>query len=254
MVMAVLRDSPAARAGLKPDDLLVEIDGKALASQEELARAANTLDEGDDGVVHPHTSHITLLREGDRRTVEITPSPRPTGMTVSGAALSSFYIDKRSESDGNRVVAVRNYVLGNGSAAQVGPGYRIDLSGKNASALSDVSIKQIVSKGQTLILTQEQDANGAVKMSITVGGQRYAVEAGKLDALPAELRPIGEQLLAEAPAAATHPAPVAAGGAVASGGASLDQRVKELEKKNQELQEQLADLLRMLPAKKSDSK
>lgn len=235
IVMAVLRDSPAAMAGLKAEDLLIEIDGHPLASQEELASAANMLEdvEGKEGQLRPHTSRVTLLRDGDRRTVEITPAQRPAALTVGGHGLDSFVARGRAgESADNKGVAVRNYVLPNGSRAEVGPGYRIDLSSSNGSALTDVSIKQIVAKGQTLILTQEQDLAGATHMSITVGGVKYPVEAGKIASLPAELRPIGEQLLAELPA--TRPA--------VANNEVLDQRVKELEAKNQQLLQRMSDL------------
>jgi membrane-associated protease RseP (regulator of RpoE activity) len=235
MVMAVLRDSPAASAGLKAEDLLIEIDGRPLASQEDLAGAANLMDdvEGKEGKLRAHTSRLTLLRDGDRLTVDLTPSLRPAALTVSGHGLESFVARGRAgESGDNKGVAVRNYVLPNGSRAEVGPGYRIDLNSNKGLALTDVSIKQIVSKGQTLILTQEQDLAGATHLSITVGGVKYPVEPGKIGSLPAELRPIGEQLLAEMPA--TRPA--------GTSNEVLDQRVKELEAKNQQLLQRMSDL------------
>jgi uncharacterized protein involved in exopolysaccharide biosynthesis len=58
------------------------------------------------------------------------------------------------------------------------------------------------------------------------------VEPGKIGSLPAELRPIGEQLLAEMPA--TRPA--------GTSNEVLDQRVKELEAKNQQLLQRMSDL------------
>ncbi len=110
--------------------------------------------------------------------------------------------------------------------------------GAGGAALTEVSIRQLVASGETIILTQEQDEKGAVKNSITVGGQKYMVEPGKVASLPEKIRPIAEQLLAEAPAAggaATKPAADAET-------AKLDQRVKDLEKRNAELQDQLTGL------------
>ncbi len=241
MVMAVLRDSPAQRAELKPDDLLIEVDGEPLTSQEQLARIANAT-EGRGDKEKPRLAHLTLLRAGDRITLEITAAPRPTSMMAVGGSIGSFLSHGR-EGNSTAMVAVKNYVLPNGTAAQVGPGYRIDLNGPRATALSDVSIRQIVSKGQTLILSQEQDGTGAVKMSITVGGKTYPVDAGKLDALPAELRPIADRLLAVGSAAhvATNPAPVATVG--------CGQLLKVLENKNEQLQQEVSELLRLMREK-----
>jgi hypothetical protein len=240
MVMAVLRDSPAERAGIKADDLLIEIEGHPLTSQEELAQAANTVDEAAEGAApRPKTSRLTLLREGDRVTVEVTPSPRPAWMTAAGGKLENFWLQKRpAGATDEHVAGVRNYVLPNGGAAQVGPGYRIDLHGRGGGgAVSDISIRQLVEKGQTIILTQEQDGAGGIRNSITVGGQRYVVEPGKIATLPAEIQPIAAQLLAET------------GGGAGGGEATLDQRVKDLEKQNQQLQNELADLIKLLKEK-----
>src|SRR3954447_11264833 len=44
MVVAVLPQSPAERAGLRPNDILTEIDARPLMSQTELAQAANALE------------------------------------------------------------------------------------------------------------------------------------------------------------------------------------------------------------------
>ncbi|HVS73371.1 MAG TPA: PDZ domain-containing protein [Phycisphaerae bacterium] len=261
MVLAVLRDSPAERAGVRADDLLIEIEGEPLTTQEQLARAANREEEGSDTVgptkggapagPRPKKCHLTLLRDGDRVRVEITPAPRPASMMVAGGGMQSFTLHPR-EGHGAAPMDVRNIVLPNGSISQVGPGYRMDLSARGGSALTEVSIRQLVGDGETIILTQEQDEKGGVKNSITVGGQKYMVEPGKVASLPEKIRPIAEQLLAEGPAAgaaATRP------GADAET-AKLDQRVKDLEKRNAELQDkltglndQLSELIRLLKEK-----
>ena len=96
MVVAVLPNSPAERAGLKAEDLLIELDGVALTSQEDLARAANTNRtyrvNNDTRLSMPlmKNSRITFLREGDRKTVDVTPALRPENMLVLGNNRGNF--------------------------------------------------------------------------------------------------------------------------------------------------------------------
>jgi len=84
MVLEVLPDSPAQRAELRAEDVLVEVDGTPLTSYEELARAANRAGASrgvSDGTLTaaliPGSCRLTILREGDRKAVTIVPAPRP---------------------------------------------------------------------------------------------------------------------------------------------------------------------------------
>ena len=69
-----------------------------------------------------------------------------------------------------------------------------------ASTLVVQSIKQFMDRGETIVLTQQTDSGGNVKNTIAAGGKSYVVEAGKVETLPAELRPLALQLLAGSPA------------------------------------------------------
>lgn len=268
MVVSVLPNSPAEKAGLKADDLLVEINGRPLTSQEELAHAANILrapetpksveqgsskspTKGEEATPQiddkappepparallPVTSKITYLREGDRTTVNIVPEQRPTSMVAMGANLANFQPNAGGDPKGASQGRARNYVLPNGAQAQVGPGYRLDLNGPDAS-MTIQSIKSIVSGGQTVVLTRETDAHGQTRASITVGSVKHDVDPAHLDKLPQELRPLAEQLLKTPPTRSpsvpsTRPATPA-----------MEERVKELEKQNRLLQEQLKALM-----------
>jgi membrane-associated protease RseP (regulator of RpoE activity) len=228
LVMAVMQGSPAEAAGLRQYDLLESLDGAAVTSQEDLARAANAM-EMDNGVARPKTTVLGYRREGDLKTVHITATLRPPNMLVYGGDIANFSARAASATmpsggEGTGLTA-RNYVLPNGGAAQVGPGYQMNLNGSDGSTLSMKSIKEFVQGGQTIVLTQETDAAGEVRHTITVGEKTYKVEPGKLDALPVELQPLGEKLLNGETAV-----PV-----------SDEQKVQKLEAENAELRRKLKE-------------
>ena len=58
-------NSPAAKAGLKAGDIIVEADGKAVRSQFDLIKSIN---DKKDGSVQ-----ITVVRNGKRQTMSVTP-------------------------------------------------------------------------------------------------------------------------------------------------------------------------------------
>lgn len=65
MINNVRDDSPAAKAGLRAGDIIVEADGKAVKNNLDLIRAINGKKEGD--------IQVTYVRDRDRKTVSITP-------------------------------------------------------------------------------------------------------------------------------------------------------------------------------------
>lgn len=237
MVVSVLAGSPAEKAGLRAEDLLIEANGQPLTSQEELSHAANLVEVTGKGEVQARVSTLVYLRDGDRAEAVITPEPRPATMLVVGPNRGNFVASVKNEAGGTPQMRVRNYVLPNGGAAQVGPGYRVDPSSNDAAGLSMLSIRSLVLNGQTVVLTQETDAAGRARYTITVGTTTYEVDKGKVGSLPADLRPLAEQLL-------KAPVNGAAGGALGGaakervGGvlvvppatqASDEDRIKELE-------------------------
>lgn len=64
-VAAVLEDSPADDAGLRADDVIVEVDGEIVTTPRELVEAIQTQDPGDEVA-------ITYERDGDSDTVDVT--------------------------------------------------------------------------------------------------------------------------------------------------------------------------------------
>ena len=66
LVNEVRADSPAAKAGLKAGDVIVEIDGKKIEKNLDLIKAVNEKKEG--------SVSITVIRDKNRQTFSVEPN------------------------------------------------------------------------------------------------------------------------------------------------------------------------------------
>lgn len=73
MISEVRADSPAAKAGLKAGDIIVEADGKEVNSDGDLIRAISEKKEGDVS--------LTIVRDKNRQTIRVTPEETKDGFT-----------------------------------------------------------------------------------------------------------------------------------------------------------------------------
>ncbi len=81
MISEVRDSSPAAKAGLRAGDIIVEVGGKAIRNNFDLIKAINQAKEGD--------VQVTIVRDRSRQTLTVTPEP-------SKDAGFFFYFDKDS--------------------------------------------------------------------------------------------------------------------------------------------------------------
>ena len=65
-VVEVIPDGPAARAGIRAEDLLVELEGAPLTSVEDLQRLMD-----EDAIDRP--VRVTVVRDGELRGLTLTP-------------------------------------------------------------------------------------------------------------------------------------------------------------------------------------
>ncbi|MBS1793245.1 MAG: PDZ domain-containing protein [Acidobacteria bacterium] len=81
LINNVRENSPAAKAGLKAGDVIVEADGKAVKNNVDLIRAVNEKKDGD--------VTLTIVRDRNRQTVTVTPEKLKGGV-FNGAAPMNF--------------------------------------------------------------------------------------------------------------------------------------------------------------------
>lgn len=97
MIDEVRENSPAAKAGLKAGDIIVEADGAAVSGDHDLVKTINKQKQGD--------IQLTIVRDGKRQTVTVTPevskdggwiikndenskTPPPTNLFRTGPAMN----------------------------------------------------------------------------------------------------------------------------------------------------------------------
>jgi serine protease Do len=71
MIEEVRADSPAAKAGLKAGDIIVDIDGKEVKAEGDLIRAIQEKKDGD--------VTLTIVRDRNRQTIRVTPEEAKGG-------------------------------------------------------------------------------------------------------------------------------------------------------------------------------
>jgi len=87
--------TPAARAGLKPGDVVVDFDGERPRSTRHFTRLVRETAPG-------RTVKMTIVRDGSRRTIDITPEGRPSLGGFPDAALRAIPRDFQFNFDGQR--------------------------------------------------------------------------------------------------------------------------------------------------------
>jgi serine protease Do len=81
LVAEVMPDTPAAKAGLKPGDVIVEYDGQAVASPRELQAVVERSEPGAK-------QSLAILRDGDEKSLRVVPREQTAGAESTGRAFS----------------------------------------------------------------------------------------------------------------------------------------------------------------------
>ena len=131
VVLRVLPDSPAAKAGFKVGDVVVEFDGKKIYRSSDLPLAVGQADIGSK-------STVTVIREGKSKTLKVTIAELPPEEELAeaqpsqpgkaktdklGLLVETLSSEQRQQMElGKRGVIVRNVEAGPARSAGIRPG------------------------------------------------------------------------------------------------------------------------------------
>ena len=83
-VESVVEDSPAAKAGLKPYDVIIEFEGQPVEKSNEFVNRVSMLEPGTK-------IKLVVLRDGKRRTFDVTLGTRPASEELAGGAPTDMF-------------------------------------------------------------------------------------------------------------------------------------------------------------------
>ena len=157
LVVMVVDGSPAAKAGLVPGDLIINVNGSRLISPMQLVAAANRRVDGKIQVCH-----LRVIRDGKMLTMRIRSQRRPNLASVH-LRVMRLAADPMSESAPHQprmMIAARKMVENHNVAAAP------------------------LAAMPTMTLTRHIDVYGYQHFSIIYAGRRYTITPSDLKTLP----------------------------------------------------------------------
>jgi hypothetical protein len=246
VVDSVLDESPAAAAGLRRYDVIVEADGAPLASVQDLIRAVN--EAGQDPL------NLKVIREGRETEVPVAPEPRPEEDELEwepgrGPGAEAWQRFDRLPPEMRQYL--RQFGTGPVRPGRGVPGFRfrqfrpgIVLDDEDQERFElDVAPEW----PQGLSLRIEKPDQGTVRIHVELGDQSWEVTADDLEPLPEELRDVVRGMLSggrgDFPGIRPRrPFPGRPYGAGVPSGPLLEERFEELSSRLDQLQEAIDSL------------
>jgi len=155
VLVSVVPDSPAAKAGLKPGDVIVKVDGKSVPNAEAVRTAVGLLRVGDK-------VHFEILRNGQKHEITATVAPHETAAAaearhpgLAGATFSNIPSDYPGYGTVHGVLIAR--VKPNSNAWESGLRKDYVISSLNRIPLHNLKqFKKLVEKSKGPLLLQVQ--------------------------------------------------------------------------------------------------
>ena len=245
IVLQVVPDGPAATAGLKLNDILLQAGDKPLAATADLLSAV--------AAAKNHELSLKLLRDGKPLTIAATPAERPKTLPGQvlpvpqmpggpGRALIEAWLKQIGAEPGQ---AGQVQIVRPGTAVLMGPGFRQS---------SRVELPDNVS------IDIHREGKKPAQVTIKRGDEKWEVSEGDLSKLPDDIRRFVEPLVGRGPMRIDiHSMPlgpnalpgagssISAGQADVSGAVSALQRQVELQRRAMEdLSRQMLELNRAM--------
>lgn len=179
-VVDVVPDSPASKAGIKKDDVLIAVGGEALHDMQALQKAVA------DSAGKP--IKVKLIRLAQEQTVDITPEPRPADLASrfpqqGGAGGMNFPMNGQL----NDLQRQLMQQFGGNGFRMIGPGMVGGQRMEMAAIPGGVSV------------AIARDGNGPAKITVKKGEQTWEIVGDDKEALaklPDDVRPFVERMLA----------------------------------------------------------
>ena len=169
LVEVVRPESPAAGGGIRQYDVLLQAGDKRLGAPGDLIQALDV--SGGEKL------KIELLRGGKSRTIEVVPSPRPEG-------LASAMARPAEPSDWDTIQQWMEGMWGRENG-QIGPG--------QIRFAQPVRISRPLPPDMSVVVNKRGDQ--PAKITVERGQQKWELSEYELDKLPADVRPLVDQLL-----------------------------------------------------------
>lgn len=231
VVESVLPDSPAAKAGLKPYDVLAAVNGKPIEGLRDLIAAVQKAKDQEDLT-------LEVIRQGKRQELKVRPAKRPEGLAGQGPLVAPPGIEGPEE--------LRRWfekVVPEGTWGELlGPRFRI-FGGPAVVLPPGARVHPPLPGNLSVSITKQGDE--PAKIVVKRGDEKWELTEDELDKLPADIRPHVERMLGRVPKLdfrvfapeerLLRPLPL-----------PRPQVAEELEKRLDQMQQQLEELRRSL--------
>jgi membrane-associated protease RseP (regulator of RpoE activity) len=197
VIVDVIAESPAAKAGLKTNDVLLKVDGKELESVGDLIDAVQQAKE--------KPLKLEVLRDGKKETIEVTPAKRPAGMFDFDLTFPPGFDFDMDFPPGKEWDDLRKW-LQRFRKGEVKPGeepFRFRLFGPGVIVPPDwdMTIESLMGKNlpedMTIVITKT--GKDPAQIIVKQGDKKWEVTEKELDKLPEGVRSHVERMLGRFP-------------------------------------------------------
>lgn len=189
VIQWVSDDSPASKAGLQADDIILSVDGKGVGSIEAVAKLV-----GDSG---SQSMKFAILRDGDEKRIKVKPEKRPdgVGLVPQGNSFRPSDIKSLNQWVDNEFKIVGPNALKGTTILRLMPGGIVDTDVAKVLEGFRKSEGEVKGRGVTVHMTKNND--GKAKITVTENGKTTSVTEDEIDKLPESVREHVKRLLSQ---------------------------------------------------------
>lgn len=232
VVESIVPGSPAAKAGVKPYDILMKVGGKPLKSPADLIQAVAASKDKE--------MKLEVLRGGKPLKIEATPARRPEGEAAVPHAPGA------GEADWDTVQKwledIRQHLGRRSSEGKEGEMPPLRFRFLHPGAILPPASPMLSFPANTTVKIERQGQEPA-KITVTRDKDKWEITENELEKLPADLRPYVEQALGRGAAGAG----AARRSEAEQPGATLERRMDLMNRRIEQLQKSINEMRDRLP-------